>query len=127
MTSSFSVAAIPRAARRWGPVLLWMAGIFVFSSLPQPLGPLSRSDRSELYGRAAHFLEYAGLAALMYRAVVEGRTRARALLISLAAALAYAVFDEVHQELVGGRGFEWIDLAFDTAGAIAALGLIQLG
>ena len=56
-------------AWRWGPVLLWMAGIFFFSSLSDPLGPASESAHSGLIGRAAHALEYAGLAALLLRAL----------------------------------------------------------
>ncbi|HEY76474.1 MAG TPA: hypothetical protein G4O00_09880 [Thermoflexia bacterium] len=62
------------AAYRWGPVLLWMAGIFIFSSLSRPLGPLSDTPYGGLVGRLCHVAEYAGLAALLYRAVLPGRT-----------------------------------------------------
>ena len=68
---------------------------------------------------AAHFLEYAGLAALLYRALAGGQQaardtehpardnphtlepdpppRRRAFVLSFAMALAYAVSDELHQ------------------------------
>jgi len=36
----------------------------------------------------------------------------------------YALFDEIHQELVVGRGFELADIGYDLIGIIAALGLI---
>lgn len=59
-----------------------MAGIFHFSSLTYPLGPLSRSEYSEIIGRVAHFVEYAGLAILLQRALSnnqreEGKKRKR--------------------------------------------------
>lgn len=110
---------------RWGPVLLWMAGIFLFSSLSNPLGPASDASHSGLIGRAAHVLEYAGLAALTLRALGwrRGRSYGGALLVTLA----YALSDEVHQAFVPGREFSFADLATDTAGALVALGLAWLG
>lgn len=112
-------------AWRWGPVLLWMAGIFLFSSLARPLGPVSDSSHSGWIGRAAHALEYAGLAALTLRAL--GARQARSYVLALLITLGYALSDEVHQALVPGREFALSDLAIDTAGALAALGLAWLG
>jgi hypothetical protein len=117
---------IARLTRRWGPVLLWAIGIFYFSSLPQPLGSLSGSQRGGLMGRGAHCAEYAGLAAWLYRAVVGDHGRRRAFLTSFAAALVYALSDELHQELVPGRSFELVDVAYDVAGMILAFGFIWM-
>lgn len=109
-------------AWRWGPVLLWMAGIFFFSSLSSPLGPVSDSSHSGLIGRAAHVLEYAGLAALMLRALGWQRYG-----VTLFVTLAYALSDELHQALVPGREFALSDLATDAVGALMALGLARAG
>ncbi|HEC35512.1 MAG TPA: VanZ family protein [Anaerolineae bacterium] len=117
-------SSILRLAYRWGPVLFWMAGISYFSSRSYPLGPLSRSEHSDVINRVAHFAEYAGLAALLHRAAAEGGREHRASWVSLVVSLAYAIFDELHQKFVPGRGFELADVGYDLAGAIVALGLI---
>jgi len=113
-----------RLARRWGLVLLWTAGIFILSSSPHPLGPLSRLACSEAIGRIAHAGEYAGLVALLYRAVARGEGGRRASLVSLGLALAYALFDELHQQFTPGRDCELADLGYDLVGMTVALGLI---
>ena len=148
-------------------MVLWAAGIFYFSSRSYPLGPLSRSEQGEVIGHVAHFVEYAGLAALLYRALsspkrtfgpsdpfgpsgssdppalsapsdpsasedpgvttVSSRRSTvvgRPSFVSFAIALAYAILDELHQELVPGRGFELADIGYDMLGMTAALGLM---
>ena len=153
--------SIFRLAHRWAPVLLWTAGIFYFSSRPDPLGflPSSGHDTFDI-GNLAHIGEYAGLAALLYRALRkhgsggagdQGRgaegvsahnpTHApqplctsaqkaavvgRSALLSFAIALAYAILDELHHELVPGRDFELADIGYDLVGMTAALGLIWM-
>lgn len=125
MPALFSVTLpVPRAARRWGPVLLWMAGIFVFSSLPRPLGPLSHTPVGDWIGRFAHGLEYAGLAALLYRAFDGGQSCLQTGWRSLLVTVAYAISDEIHQTFVPQREFSLLDLALDTVGALSALGIL---
>lgn len=111
---------------RWGPVLLWMGGIFLFSSRPNPLGPVSRSKWSDVVGQAAHVGEYGGLAALVYRALSRSEAGLRAALISLGVTLGYAVLDEMHQGFVPGRELSPIDVGCDAVGAIMALGVIAV-
>jgi VanZ family protein len=41
-------------------------------------------------------------------------------------AFAYAILDELYQELAPGRGFELADIGYDLVGIISALGLIWL-
>ena len=115
-----------RLAGRWGPVLVWMAGIFYFSSLPDPLGPLSRLELSDAIGSLAHFAEYVGLAVLLYRAFTRGEQGERAFLVSFFVLVAYAVLDELHQMLVPGRRFEMADIGFDLAGGTVGFGLVRL-
>ncbi|MBC8249266.1 MAG: VanZ family protein [Anaerolineales bacterium] len=119
-----------RLARRWGPVFIWMAGIFYFSSRPDPLAFLPSSRRGIDIGNLAHIGEYAGLTALLHRALREqgsggdfSPTPPHLCTLALIS-LAYAVLDELHQELVPGRDFELADIGHDLAGIIAALGLI---
>jgi VanZ family protein len=111
---------------RWALVLAWVAAIYRFSDRSQPLGPLSGSPHGGLIERAAHVAEYAGLALLLHWALDGDRRDPRTPFVSLALTLAFAVFDEAHQHLVPGRAFQLDDLAYDTAGATAALGLLQL-
>ena len=133
---------------RWAPVLLWTAGIFYFSSRPDPLGFLPSSGHDIDISKLAHIGEYAGLATLLYRALTGGQKAARdtehpdrdsphtpgsdplparrAFALSFAIALAYAVSDELHQNLAPGRGGKLADVGYDAAGMAAALGLIWL-
>jgi VanZ family protein len=124
-----------------------MAGIFYFSSRPDPLDFLPPSRHGTDIDKILHMGEYAGLAALLHRALssdkgvdkekgkgeVEERRdipaplhRRRRLEVVFTLALAYAILDEVHQELAPGRGFELADIGYDLAGIVAALGLIWL-
>jgi hypothetical protein len=116
--------------RYWLPVFIWMAGIFYLSSRSNPSGFLPASEHGINIDRLAHIAEYAGLAALLYRALrkqrngaipVHGRWRWEVVFVL---ALAYAVLDELHQELVPGRGFELVDIGCDLTGIMATLGLI---
>ena len=112
---------------RWGPVVLWAAGIFTFSSRRYPLGALSHASQSGLIGRVAHVGEYAGLAALLYRALARDRRESRTFWLTLGGTLSYAVLDEIHQGFVPGRTCSLFDVGFDLVGALVALGLIQAG
>ena len=119
-----------RLVQLWAPVFLWMAGIFYFSSRSNPSGFLPSSGHGIHIDRPAHIAEYAGLAALLYRAIRKQRNGATPehrrwrWKVVFVLALAYAVLDELHQELVPGRGFELADIGYDLAGIIATLGLI---
>jgi hypothetical protein len=70
MAYIFKFLGRSRLVQDWVPVLLWMAGIFYFSSRRVPLGfvPASPGRRVSV-GKMAHFVEYAGLAILLYRAL----------------------------------------------------------
>ena len=114
-----------------------MASIFYFSSRPDPLGFLPSSGHGIDVERLAHVGEYAGLTALLHHALSNSRggdwekgrggdfsSALSYLSISALMALAHAFFDELHQKLTPGRGFEPADIGYDLAGIIAALGLI---
>jgi len=157
MAHIFKLFRPSRPVSNWAPLLLWMAGIFYFSSRRDPLGFLPSSRHGINIGKLAHIVEYAGLGALLYRALSNGGKRqtssgfsdppdpcvagnpdvtalsghwpagvGRSLLVSFTIALAYAILDELHQELVPGRDFALADIGCDLAGMTAALGLIWL-
>ncbi|MGQ9714086.1 MAG: VanZ family protein [Anaerolineae bacterium] len=104
-----------------------MAGIFYFSSRPDPLKFVDRSvaDRDAL-GLVAHVVEYAGLAAWLYRALAVGEGKVKPYLGAGFLSVAYAVSDELHQMGVPGREASLGDVALDALGAAVALGLVGL-
>jgi VanZ family protein len=101
--------------RLWAPVILYMAAIFIESSIqhpPSPPGPLT--------DKHVHALMYGGLSALVVRALAGGWrapvTLAVAILATLIAAL-YGASDEWHQHFVPTRMMDAADLAADASGA----------
>jgi VanZ family protein len=91
----------------WLPVVLWAGVIFAFSSVPHLSTGLGTWDT--ILRKAAHITEYAVLGALLYRAF---RREAPA----LAAGIAYAASDELHQHFVRGRHASPVDVAIDALG-----------
>lgn len=71
----------------------------------------------------AHFLEYAGLAVLIFNALYQTFGFSRPVL-SVVISAVYAASDEIHQLFVEGRAFQLSDIAIDTLGA--ASGVIVL-
>ena len=106
---------VPRALSLWGPVVLWAAVIFAFSSVPHLATGLGVWDT--VLRKCAHATEYAVLALLLFRALAR---ELPAFLIGIA----YAATDELHQEFVRGRHASPFDVSVDAAGL--ALGLLLL-
>ncbi len=102
-----------RALNVWLPVLAWAAVIFAFSSVPSLSSGLGAWDT--VLRKGAHITEYAVLGALLYRAL--GREGP-----ALAAGIAYAATDELHQHFVRGRHASPVDVAIDALGL--ALGML---
>jgi len=102
-----------RALTVWLPVLAWAAVIFTLSSIPSLSTGLGLWDT--ILRKGAHITEYAVLGALLYRAL--GREAP-----SLAAGIAYAGTDELHQHFVRGRHGAPVDVAIDAIGI--ALGML---
>ena len=100
---------------QWGPVVLWAAVIFAFSSVPSLGTDLGVWDT--VLRKCAHATEYAILALLLYRALSR---ELPAFLIGVA----YAITDEVHQHFVQGRHASPVDVAIDSAGIL--LGIVLL-
>jgi VanZ family protein len=102
-----------RALTIWLPVLLWAAVIFAFSSVPHLSSGLGVWDT--VLRKCAHVTEYAVLGALLYRGFERE-------VPALAAGVAYASTDELHQHFVRGRHASPIDVGIDAVGV--ALGML---
>ncbi len=125
--------SIPVLIRLWGPALAFMVVLFVSSAQPkieQPEAqaiyfsgamPIFPGGWDFLIKKSSHMLAYGLLAALLFRALADAYTTPRAGFAALAASMAYALSDELHQTLVRGRTASATDLGFDFIGAALAI------
>jgi VanZ like family len=100
----------------WLPVVLWAGLIFGLSSIPDLGTGLGTWDL--VLRKIAHFCEYAVLGALLLRALARE-------VLAVAAGIAYAATDELHQHFVAGRHAAVRDVAIDAAGVLAGVLLLQ--
>ena len=108
-----------RRASLWLPPLAYMTVIYYMSSQPDPTPALT----TLVYDKLLHLLEYAGLAALLSRALIgEGSSAPTTFFVALNLASAYGASDEYHQLFAPSRDADLQDWIVDTAGA--ALGAI---
>lgn len=106
--------ARPRRVALWVGVLVYLAAIFVLSSLPSPLPALT----SWVSDKILHALEYGGLGLLLALALEAAGMRVRhAAGAALLVASLYGATDELHQGFVPNRDANVRDWAADTAGA----------
>ena len=96
----------------WLPVVAWAAVIFAFSSVPHLGTGLGTWDT--VLRKGAHVTEYAVLGALLYRALAREA-------VALAAGIAYAATDELHQHFVQGRHASPVDVAIDAVGVAVGM------
>ncbi len=101
------------ALRLWAPVVLWAAVIFALSSLSDLGTGLGTWDL--VLRKLAHAAEFAVLGGLLLRALRDERA-------ALAAGIAYAISDELHQHFVPGRVGSPFDVAIDSVGV--AIGVL---
>jgi len=104
-----------RRAWLWGPALAAMAAIFIASSQSDLRPPEGVSNEQ------AHSAGYAGLGALVARALAGGFGRPLAGLHAVGAVLlttVYGVSDEVHQSFVPNREADPRDVVADAVGAV---------
>jgi VanZ family protein len=134
-------------AWRYGPLLVWMLLILLFSTGGMSASNTSRiirpvllwlfPDISEerllfthfIVRKAAHFTEYAILALLAARAFLGSSRellRRRWFLASLALVVVYALSDEYHQRFVPTRTGSIYDSLIDISGGLTALFCLTL-
>jgi VanZ family protein len=100
------------------PVILWMAVIFVSSSLPQDVFP---KVNSWIWAKLVHVVYFGVLALLVQRALLS-QEKYRLLLkyvqlISILFAVFYGASDEIHQLFTPGRHAQITDVLIDGFGA----------
>jgi VanZ family protein len=103
-------------------VALYMAFIFVLSSIPRP--PDLPGGMTDVRG---HALLYSGLGALLVRAWAGGWDRPVSLVVALTAVMVatlYGISDEIHQHFVPPREPDIRDVAADAVGAAIAAGVL---
>jgi VanZ family protein len=108
---------------RWGPSILMMGLIFLFSAIPMKsqlpdTGSLKLNGQT-LLRKSGHLLEYGLLAlGLQHGLRLKGWKGITVILICV---LLYAASDEFHQSFVPGRSARSIDVGIDLLGAILGL------
>jgi VanZ family protein len=108
-----------RTLSLWGPVVAYMAFIFVVSAQAQPPLPPQISDKQ------GHSIGYMGLAITVGRAMAGGIARGISLPAAAGAcaiASAYGASDEWHQSFVPGRSSDVHDWYADSLGALFGAG-----
>lgn len=111
--------------RWWILAFAWMGLIYFFSD-QSSFALLDYIWQPDLVSVAAHFSEYALLAALLWLALRSTPALAsRAAALAFGIAVLYAASDELHQSFVPGRHPDVRDLLVDAAGALTALLLLR--
>lgn len=104
---------------------MWMATIFVLSSIPSLKSPLE-PFYDFLLRKLAHVGEYAVLSGLLFRALTaSGFKTKRALATAALVSLFYAATDEWHQTFVPGREGTLRDVGVDALGVVGARFMFQ--
>ncbi len=111
------------------PVLIYLAIVFTLSSVPSLIPPhLGISWEDKVY----HFIEYTGLALLLFRAFgfwPKLRAFSGRALLTLMIGSAIGAIDELHQIYIPGRASQFSDWLADVSGtvfAIIIMGIIYL-
>lgn len=114
-----------RRLRDFLPLVLWMAVIFYLSNQSVLIDIESDTGEKLLY-KSAHFMAYALLAWLWWRALSPRRNVGwLVLFIALGLTMLYGVSDEFHQLFVPGRHGRVADVLFDTSGGLATILLLR--
>ena len=101
----------------WMPTLIWASVIFLFSILPYS-GNIQFTVG--YFDKAAHFFEYAILAALMVRTInrIWGYPSVKKFLFTLILGTGYGIVMELMQRFIPGRDASVGDAVFDVAGMV---------
>lgn len=77
-----------------------------------------------VFVKGFHFLEFALLFFLVWRALRDRVDRAQAIWASVGIACAFAAMDEFHQSFISYRGGRWTDVLIDCSGVAVCAVLI---
>ncbi len=100
------------------PILVWMAVIFISSSIPQAFFP---EVGTWVWAKLVHVV-YFGVLALFFQRALRGQTQWQGLLrhvqfASILLAVMYGATDELHQMFTPGRHARFTDVLIDGFGA----------
>jgi VanZ family protein len=118
----------------WGLVIICMAVIFSLSAQTagessevsgQLIFMMKLNISQDFIRTVAHFLEYTGLAVLIFNALYQTFGYQRPFVALIVSSL-YAVSDEIHQLFVEGRAFQISDIVFDSLGASGGITVLIL-
>ena len=113
----------------WVPPLLYMALIFVVSSLEQPPLPMPKFEWLTI-DKLYHFIEYAILGGLLALAFVKARPSVMPSkfiwFVAAVLSILYGASDEWHQTFVPGRFATLADWVADVLGSIAGVLVVYL-
>jgi VanZ family protein len=115
--------SLKKFALSWGPAILMLGLIFLFSSIPNKsqlpnVEPLKLNWQT-VPRKSGHLLEYGLLALGMQRGL---RLRGwKGIAITIICVLFYALSDEFHQSFVPGRTDSLIDVGIDLLGAVLGI------
>lgn len=119
----------------WGRVALFMGLIFWSSAIPgqppQPFGEIERQDFISIvcryFDKAIHATVYAGLAAVLMRALeVEKIVFGKASFLTMLVCASFGALDEWHQSFVLWRESSMDDWLADSVGSFCMILLIYL-
>jgi len=128
INSMKKIVYIPYGNSRYSVIwpLLYMAGIFCLSSIPDygtsnsslnPLAWIAPNVQNFL-----HLPVYAGLASLWFWALRHWMTESGyRIVLTLVLTVGFGLFDEWHQTFVPGRFGSWTDAGFNVIGAVMGL------
>jgi VanZ family protein len=106
----------------WAAVILWMALIWVLSSIPDLQSGLKQDF---LLRKLAHATEFGVLTLLVWRALPSVLRRVSVRIgVAAVVALGYAALDELHQSFVPGRHGALKDVAIDATGIVLSVLLV---
>ncbi len=113
----------------WVPPFLYMALIFVVSSLEQPPLPMPEFEWLTI-DKLYHFVEYAVLGGLLAIAFVKAKPAVvpskLIWLVAMVLSILYGASDEWHQTFVPGRFATLADWVADALGSIAGVLAVYL-
>lgn len=101
----------------WLPLIIYCIAIYIQSDLPAS----EHIPSFEFSDKAIHFLAYAGLGVLFYRAYQTLRLKDNLkmlILASVVSASLYGISDEIHQYFVPYRNADLMDILADMLGSI---------
>ncbi|MGD8961975.1 MAG: VanZ family protein [Desulfobacterales bacterium] len=104
----------------WLPPIIYCLAIFVQSSFPGA----ERMPDVRLFDKLLHFMAYALLGILFYRAydtLLLKDNHKLLIFISIASATLYGISDEIHQYFVPFRYAEMADVVANTIGSICGV------